>query len=433
MPKFFFITFKLLGEFMRKFIAVVLFAFIVAPNARAELTWNGGASIRHMIRVNDDGLDTRNAAGKNSSRSVNKLWQFRGGLGVVSRTDGGAEYGFDVRTANGTTTTPINSEWVTVQNGGDFVPTIGQAYARLKFKPFDSDLGVTVGRSKTALLYDNVGQALFDNDTRWDGFGWQWKMGMFGFNAVQYVLGATDRGTGANPSTYTTTESSQETGDTKSHFAVLYAFQPHATFQITEDITTTFAVGHLLWSGTGATATTGWYTNTIHGGTAGTVGNVNGLPMDNIRQWQFLSDTSLPFKLRFVAEYIKNKKMFYGLRNQAATGAATPKEADNDALALSLAYGKPKKAGEFGLVYTFSDKGLGAVITSISNGDVGADNRSHMFEGRYMLADSFSVSAKAQWHKEKARLGGDGQPLAAPNGNRNQTQARYEFIGAVSL
>lgn len=423
-----------LGEFMRKIVVVALL-MAMAPVAMAEVTWNGGVGVRHLIVKQDDGLDAKNNTFENKdiSKSTNKRWEFRGSLGMLAKFEN-VDAGIDLRTNNSQT-----SEWLRANNAGDLAITLGQAFGRLKLKPFESDLAVTMGRAKTVLLYDNMAQMLFDNDTRWDGFGWSWKMDMFGFNATQYVLGATSQG-GASPaaSTYTYTESSQETGDTKSHFGVLYAFQPHVTFKLTEEITSTFAVSHLIWSNTGATATSGWYSNNVHGGTANStagtaVGNTNAVSLDNSRQWHFLSDTALPFKLRFVAEYVLNKKVMYGLRNQTATGVTTAKETDHDALALSLGWGKPKKAGEFGLAYSYSNKGIGSVIGTFTNGDVLPDNQSHMFEGRYMVADSFSLGAKAQWHKEKARLGGDGQPLASPNDKREQKGQRYEIVGSVSL
>lgn len=407
---------------MRNLFLFAAFVMSSAPMAHAELTWNGGMGVRHMIRNLDDGLDTRNAAGQDSSKSTNKRWEFRGALGVLSKGEN-VDAGFDMRTASS-----VSSEWVTTTGSVDFTPAISQAFLRYHNAVMGCDMAVTLGRSKTIMLYDNMAQMLFDNDTRWDGLGWSWKHGMFGMNLSQYVLGATQLGLGQQSSTFTYTEATQAGGDTQSHFAVLYSFQPYVEFKIGDDIKSIFALGFHNWSGTGAKSTTGWYSNAIHGGTAGTVGNVNPVIMDNVQQWQILSDTSLPFNLRFVAEYVRNKKVFYGTRN-TQTGVS----ADNDALALSLGWGKPKKAGEFGLSYSFSDKGIASVITTFSNGDIQADNRSHMFEAKYMLADSLSIAGKAQFHKEKAHLGGDGVALTSPNDKRSQSQKRFEFVGSLTL
>lgn len=428
-----------LGEFMRKILTVALL-FAVAPSAQAEIKWSGGAGVRQLIIKRDDGMSLKNNTSENKdiSKSTNKRWEYRGAIGVLASFEN-VDAGIDLRT----NPTSATSEWVQANNNGDFGIFVAQAFGRVKFKPFDTDLGVTVGRAKTVLLYDNMAQTLFDNDTRWDGFGWSWKMGMFGFNAAQYVLGAQSLGTGASASTYTYTDASESAANTQSRFGVLYAFQPNVTFNIMEDITSTFAVSYLSWANTQGNATTGWFSNNVHGGVQNTtggvaVGNTTAVSLDNARQWHFLSDTALPMKLRFVAEYIINKKVLYGARNQAATGAATPVEANNKALALSLGWGKPKKAGEFGLAYSYGRKGIAAVIGTFSNGDITPDNISHMFEGRYMLADSVSIGGKAQWHSEKAKLGGDGQPLTgvtgtSNNADRKTTQQRFEIVTAVSL
>lgn len=419
---------------MKLFLGVILFGWVGQP-ALAEVSWNGGVGVRNLTIHQDDGLDAKNNVfeGKNISKSTNKRWEFRASVGLLAKFDP-VEMGLELRTYNSQA-----SEWLRANNAGDIAISIGQAFLKWRAKPFYSDLAVTVGRSRTALYYDTIAQMLFDNDSRWDGFGWQWKLGAFGLNAVQYVLGATSRGT-ASPanSTYTYTEASQAAGDANSHFAVLYAFQPHLSFKLSEDISSLLVVSYLAWTGTGATSTAGWYSNQVHGGSANTVagtavGNTNSVSMDNARQWHFLSDTSLPYKLRFVAEYVLNKKVMYGLRNQAATGASVPVETDHDALAIAIGWGKPKKLGEFGLTYAYSNKGIGSVIGTFTNGDVAPDNKSHLFEGKYMVADGVSLGMKAQWHKEKAKLGGDGQPLAPPNQGREQSGQRYEFIAGASF
>jgi hypothetical protein len=415
-------------------IPLLAISTILAQGAEAEIKWSGSAGVRHLIVKRNDGLEAKNNVFENKdiSKSTNRRWEFRGTIGMLASMEN-IDFGLDLRTNSSQT-----SEWLQANNATDLAFSLGQAFGRVKFKPFESDLGVTVGRAKTVLLYDNMAQMLFDNDTRWDGLGWSWKMGMFGLNATQYILGSQNNGTGASASSFTYTQSSQETGDTKSRFGVLYAFQPHVNFTIAEDISSIFAVSYLSWTNTQGNATTGWFSNNVHGGvansTAGTaVGNTTAVSLDNARQWHFLSDTALPFKLRFVAEYVMNKKVLYGARNQAATGAATPVEANNKALALSLGWGKPKKAGEFGFTYSFSRKGIASVVGTFTNGDIAPDNLSHLFEGRFMLADGLGIGAKAQFHKEMAKLGGDGQPLAAPNNKRETTQQRYEIVSALSF
>lgn len=409
---------------MRAILLALSAILFYSPAALAEVTWSGGVGIRHMVRHLDDGLQTRSFV-NNTDMSVttNKRWEYRGALSLLSKTES-VDFGLDLRTVSG-----VTSEWVTSTLASSGLGIgVAQAFGRLRGEVLGGKGAVTLGRQRTVILYDNMAQMLFDNDVRFDGLGWAWKYDFFGINISQYVLGATEQGTGASASTYTYTAYSQENASTRSHFGVLYQFQPFVEFKLGEEIKSLFAVGYHNWSGTGAKFNTGWYNNAVHGGTAGTVGNIDALPMDNAQQWQFFSDTSLPWNLRFVAEYIFNKRVNYGLRI-----APTTTKADGDALALSLAWGKPKKAGEFGLSYSFSDKGLGSVISTFTNGDIAADNQSHFFEGKYMLTDGFQLASKAQFHKEKARLGGDGQPLTSPNERRNQTQKRFEFIGSLQF
>jgi len=51
------------------------------------------------------------------------------------------------------------------------------------------DFNLTVGRQMNVFAYDKKSENFFDNDVRLDGFGWQFKFGMFGLNLGQYVLG----------------------------------------------------------------------------------------------------------------------------------------------------------------------------------------------------------------------------------------------------
>ncbi len=409
---------------MRKLLVGIMLSAVLAPSARAEVTWSGGVGIRHLIRELNDGLDTRNAASFNTSESTNLRWEMRATLGVLSKTEK-VDFGFDMRTISPTANT---SEWLAVNNAGDFAFGIGQAFGRFHTTVGECAMSLTAGRHKTVMLYDNMAQMLFDNDVRFDGFGWTFKHGSMGFNMAQYVLGSTNQGTPASTAAYNYSEATQDVANTRSRFAVLYSFQPFFEFNIGNDIKSLIAVGYHTWTGTGGNATTGWFSNTVHGGTAGTVGNVNPVIMDNSRQFQILSDTSLPYSLRFVAEYVRNKNVKYGTRT-----AMTDIDADNDALALSLGWGKPKKAGDFGAAYSFSNKGIASVLTSFTNGDIAADNVSHFFEVKYMAADSLSLTAKAQKHRQSASVGGDGQPMPAGSELRNQTQERYELVGTLAF
>jgi hypothetical protein len=434
---------------MQKLVLLSLF-LLAAPVAQAEMVWSGSAGLRHVLRYLNDGLETKTDMGpgagfKDQSKLTNKRWEYRASIGVSEKGES-VDWGMDLRTqpAASTTSGPT-TEWVSNTGNQDLTIRLSQAYGRYRWNTWETDMAATFGRAKTVLLYDNLSQQLFDNDVRWDGLGWTFKQGNFGLNAVQYVLGATSQGAsgqtsamnGGGASAYSYSEYSQAGAETQSHFAILYAFQPYLQVKLADDITSIFAIGYLTWTGTQVNSTSGFYNNGVHGGsgnsTANTaVGDVSPVVMDNAIQWQFFSDTSLPHNLRFVAEYIRNKKTFYGLRT-APTSGNNLVEANRAAWALSLFWGKPKKAGEYGLGYTYGDKGIASVVNTFTNGDVAADTRSHFFDAKYMVADNFAVQLKAQFHKEKAHLGGDGQPLASPNEKRNQTQERYEFVTTIQI
>jgi hypothetical protein len=418
---------------MQKLSMGILFMSLAVPGlAHAEVQWNGGAGIRHIIRKLDDGLATVDANGKDNSKQTNRRWEYRGMIGASAKGES-VDWGIDMRTSGSLTT-----EWISTQaNVNGFGLGFSQAYARWHGNFSETDYGVTIGRAKTVLMYDNVVQNLFDNDVRWDGFGWTFKHGMFGLNATQYVLGAASQGTvGASTKTYN--ESTDSNAQTQSHFAMLYSVQPYVQFKLTDTITSLLAIGWLDWSGTGGSTTSGMFTNAVHGGQANSlalptpvaVGNVNPVIMDNPQQWQVLSDTSLPYDLRLVGEYVRNKRTLYGTR----TTAASPEvEADRTAWSASLTWGKPKKSGDMLFAYGYGNKGIASVVGALSNGDVAPDNKSHFLEGRYYYADNVNLVLKAQFHTEKSMLDGTGQPLAAPNNNRKTTYQRFEFVTNITI
>jgi hypothetical protein len=426
-----------------KMLIVALVAFAAIPAvAKAEITWSGSTGLREVIQNFDDGLASTDANGVDQSKLRKRRIELRSSLGAFGKGDM-VDWGFEVRTQPAGNPT---SEWEALQQNQDRTPFgIGQAYGRLRGSVFGGDWAVTVGRQKPVFLYDNVGQSLLGNSVRWDGFGESYKMGMFGLNLAQYVQGATSQGA-VNSSSNSQTDSSQSIANTQSHFAILYVFQPFVEFKITDSITEKFAVGYHMYDGSGASSTAGFFQNAIHSGNNGigafasatnantsanaVVGNEDPVVMDNPRQLQLLSDTQLPMDFRFVAEYVHNKAVNYGTR--ANVVVVNPVAANQNALGLSLVYGKPKKAGDFLLQYSYTNKGIASVLTAYSNSDVGADNISHMFLANYLVADGLGLTGKVQWHKEKAGLDGTGQPLAAPNNNRLEKQTRIEFFASVT-
>lgn len=403
---------------MKKHILVSLFTLALVPvAANAEITWTGGAGVRHLIRKNNDGLNST-TGGLNSSKSTRKDHQLRGDLNASSKSDS-LDWGVGVRTLSSAT-----SEWVSFQNNGNLAIGLENAYVRPHTELLGGEGSVTIGRARTVFLYDSLAQGFFDKDNRFDGLGWSWKMGDYGLNVSQYALGARNSGTwGAT--TYTETDATKNAANTQGGFGTLYSFQPHAKFKFSDEMDAMVAVGYHMWQGTG-----GAYTNAVHGGTAGTAGNVNPVIMDNARQLQFLTEWNLPMKLRFVGEYVRNKKVNYGIRG---AGGDTGREAKRDMFALSLAYGKPKKMGEWSLSYSYVEKGIASVINTFTNGNMPADNTGHLVDAKYMLADGLTLGAKMELYREKSKLAGDGLAVASPNQNRKQTQDRFEFTAAAAF
>lgn len=405
-------------------LIVALFA-LPGSSAFADVTWNAGAGYRNVMQRSDDGLKSKDANGQDFSATNRNRWEYRASIGP-SGTSESLDWGIEVRMQPGGS---VNTEWVTSFNNTDALPGVGTAWARPHGALWGGTWAVTIGRQRNAILYDNVAQALYGNPVRWDGFGWNFNSGNFGLNLAQYVFGATNKGMTGNSSD-SFTDSSQSVANTQSHFAILYAFQPYVKIHFSDDILSTLAFGYYDWSGAGGNDANGFFNNPVHGGTPGTVGNVTPVSMDNARQWHVLSDTTLPYNFRFVGEVIRNKAVVYGSRVMAASPLTY---ADRTAFALSLVLGKSKKAGDLSFQYSYSNKGIGAVFSTLTNEDVPADNISHMFEMRYLPADALTIAAKLQYHREKANLAGDGQPLPVPYNGRQQTERRIELNAQVQL
>lgn len=403
-----------------------------APFAMAEIKWTGGAGIRRLEIRSNDGLGTistnntsTTTTGKDESKVLDKRWQFRGNIGAYEQGET-VDWAFGIRTYSNQA-----SEWLSVSANADLASTLELANFRAHTKYWESDWAVTVGRQKATFLYDTVAQGLFDKDNRWDGFGWNWKMGGFGLNLSQYILGATARGTGAQRSAFTSTDSSQATADARSHMTALYVFQPAYELKLADDLKGVFGLGYLMWSGAGGNsgANGHWFTNNVHANSPGSVGDINAVNLDNSRQWQLFTDWSLPMGFRFVGEYVRNKTIYYGGVNSTVTN----RKASRDMYALSALYGSAKKAKEWTVSYSYVNKGIASVIQTFTNGDMTVDNKSHLLEGKYMLADGVAFGGKLQFHSEKANVGGDGLALTSPYQGRHQSSTRYELYTTAAF
>jgi hypothetical protein len=383
-----------------KNLFVLAVAGLVATSANAaEMKWSGSTGWRYEQTINNDSLNSKNTAGKDTSKATTKAHGIRANLGVTGGWEN-VEYGFGMRTNNA-----ANDDHVNLQNNADRAIGIDQAWFRY-LRDFGSlDLSVTFGRQKNVLAYDSVSQNLFDNDVRWDGLGWQFKFGMFGLNAAQYITGAKTSAANGQASTFTSTDATESVATTTSKFNYLLAVQPHMMWKFTDDIETMFAVGYYMWSdSSNANTMNGGYALTTNTGTPATSNLGNTLQVHNPRQWHFLNTWTLPYNLTFNAEYVMNKKTALDNTNVSGAYTGTAKDADKSALSLGLTYGSLKKAQDFTVGYAYGSKGIASVINRYTYEKFAADNKGHTFQVGYALADNFHLGWKGLFLKEKAKL-----------------------------
>jgi hypothetical protein len=417
---------------MKKLIVLAV-AGLFATSANAEVKWSGSAGWRYEQTKQDDNLNSVDANGRGMSAQKTKAHGVRANLGATGGWQN-VEWGVGVRTQAAAAV--ANNDYTTVRaNAGDVGIGFEQAWFRY-LRDFGSmDMSVTIGRQLNVLAYDGVSQNLFDNDVRFDGFGWQFRFGMFGLNAAQYILGARNDGAEGR-STHSSTESSQAAPGTTSRMNYLLAFQPHMTWKFRDDIETMFAVGYYLWNdSSNANATNGgvnaggWNTGSVAPVAAST------LNIHNPRQWHFLNTWSLPYNLSFNAEFVLNKETAFNLANvgngTVYTGTVFP-AASKSAWAATLTYGSLQKARDFTVAYGYGNKGLGSVINAFSYEKFAADNKGHSFNLGYALADNFHVGAKALFLKEKERLNPlTGLAYAGANANQELKTSYWELTAGV--
>lgn len=403
---------------MKKLMVLAVASLFATSAVAGEMKWNGSVGARYTMLKQNDSLNTKNASGKDTSITKTRQWHGRANLGVTGGWEN-VEWGFGVRTGGAGTTV---SDYGTFNNNQDLGLGVEHAWFRY-VRDFGSlDFNVTVGRQNTVFAYDSHSENFWDVDNRWDGFGWQFKFGMFGLNAAQYITGAVNSGATTAASSYSYTDATEAVSTTQGKFSVLYGFQPHVTWKFSDEIETFFAVGFFKHSGYQG------YTNSApnySGNTANTQGVVN---MDNSRMWQFYNTWTLPYNLSFIGEYVINKEQRYAT---APANSFLNGEADKSALALSLVYGKVSKAHDWTLGYTYGSKGLGSVYNGTTKGQWQADNKGHMIKAAYALADNFKVGANAFFLKEKARKGATG--VAYTNTAENNKETRYEVVAGVSF
>jgi len=398
---------------MKKLLVLAVACLIASPAFAADLKWYGEAGYRYDQGKIDDSLARENNVreARDVSQQTVKEHQVRARLGVTGGKDH-VDYGIGFKT---TTAGVVNTDYVYFNNNQDRNIGLDMAYFRYANDWGFGDLSVTVGRSENVFAYDKMNQFLFDNDVSWDGFGWKWKMGNFGINAAQYILGGNTAGTVGNSMIIRDAENDANPSNHQK-FATMLGVQPNFSFRFTDEIEAMFAVGYYVWNGEDSS------TNTVHGhqtmsfintgllstGAAVTDDNQT-FKVGNPHQWQFLVDTTLPMNFGFGFEYIMNKKASYNALG-AVAGDANHAMADvkRSAWAGTLSYGKIARAHDWKVAYSYGKRGLASGIDAYSNDRFLADEKGHTVAASYALSDSLSLGAKYMSLKEVSNLDANG-------------------------
>lgn len=391
---------------MKNFIVLAVAALFATNAVAAEMKWTGSTGWRYLQQSVSDNLDSKNntTANKDVSTVKTRAHQIRANLGVMGGWEN-VEYGFGMRTGGAAA---VNSDYVAV--GGAASPDLGinieQAWFRY-VRDFGSlELAATIGRQKNAMLSDTAWQTLFDNDVRFDGFGWNFKFGMFGFNAAQYVMGAQTGPGATGAANYSYNAATDDAAGTKARFSMLWAFQPHMTWKFSDEIEAMFAVGYYNWNYQGQTNATGGVALPI--ANAGTVAPVaaSTFNMSNRHHWDFLANISLPFNMTFTGDLVKSTSAKYNPASLGTGAAYTGAEVtvSNTAWTLGLTYGKLRKAQDFTVGYAYGTKGIGSVINAFTNDRFAADQKGHTVVAGYSLADNFHLGFRWINLSEKEKL-----------------------------
>jgi len=382
---------------MKKLIVLAVASLIATQANAAEMKWSGSAGFRYDQTAQDDQLGSKVGA-FDTSKQTNKEYKVRANIGAAGGWEN-VEWGIGARTSN---TGVANDDWVAVQNNNDRPIAFELAWFRYLHDFGSLDFSATIGRQKNVFAYDSVSQNFFDNDVRFDGFGEQFKFGMFGLNLGQYILGSDAAGTNGSSSSFNRTESSAQSTLGPTKFNYVFGFQPYVNWKFADEIEALFAVGFYKWSDLGETNAIGtgssWNTGTVTPTAQGAV-----LKLDDARQWQFLTTWTLPYRLSFNGELVMNKTMpMNSLISTSFTGtAAQVKDADKSAWSLGLTYGALKKAHDFTIGYAYGSKGEGAVINRYTNETFQADRKGHRITVGYSIADNFNLGWDAYFLKEK--------------------------------
>ncbi|NUM88781.1 MAG: hypothetical protein HUU37_06235 [Bdellovibrionales bacterium] len=369
---------------MKKLIVVAVAALFATSAIAGDMKWGGSSAWRYTDGKYDDGLNNNDANSKSHSVQKHRQHAVRANFGATGGWKN-VEWGVGLRT-----TGSANSDYVAFANGStDTALGFDQAWMRYVTGTSFGDFGFTFGRQMNVFAYDMTTQNFFDNDTRFDGFGFSWNWGSFGFNMAEYFFQGYNRGT-AGTASYTYTDSTQADNSSSSYFSKMHGFQPHFSWKFSDEIDTKFAFGYYMVDGdTNFTNSTAGATATINGFVtpSGTVAFQNGtVTMANPRWMQLYNSWKLPYKLGFSWEYVSN-----GRKPKFGTSAV---EMNGKAYAAALTYGSIKKAQDWKVGFTYGKKDVGSVISNFSGGRWLPNNKGWVFNADYGLADNFNIGFK---------------------------------------
>lgn len=373
---------------MKKLIVVAVAALFATSAFAGDMKWSGSSAWRYTDGKYNDGLNNNQAiTAKSQSVQKHKQHSLRANIGATGGWKN-MEWGVGLRTTNN-----ANSDWVAFTNGStDQAFGLEQAWMKYVAGTGFGDFGVTIGRQMNVFAYDMNSQNLFSNNTRFDGIGFAWTWGSFGFNMSEYFLqGHNQNSTTGSTASYTYTEATQDNATTQSYFSKMFGFQPHFSWKFSDEIDTKFALGYYMFDGdmdfTNSTAgatngTNGFVTPT------GTVAFQNGtVTMASPRWTQFYNTWKLPYKLAFSWEYVTNgRKPKIGTSNVEVNGKA---------YSAGLTYGAVKKAHDWKLGVVYGKKDVGSVISNFTSGRWLPNNKGWLIQGSYALADNFELGFKS--------------------------------------
>lgn len=422
----------------------LLLAAVLATNTAnaGDLKWSGSLGWIYSKKTEDDSLSSKrnspssSAHGKDVSSLITKSHAVRGNLGVNTSWDN-IEVGTGIRTSSGV----ANNDQVTVQSSADRTIALEQAWMRYLHDFGSVKMNVTAGRQKNVFAYDSVSENFFDNDLRLDGFGWQFKFGMFGLNLGQYITGGKSQASNGSAS-ISYTEGTDATVGSKSRFNTLFGFQPTMNFKFTDDIETMLAVGYFHWNDNANTNQTSAGTNLTNNTATSTVAIIPSVAfkIHNPKQWQVYNTWTLPYGFVFSGEFVLANKAHYDntrVTNYPGAGIPTP-EANNKAWSAGLTYGTIAKAHDWNVMYFYNKKGLASVIGAYSGDAFLPDNKGHVVKANFAVSKDFVIGGVAMWMKEDGRVNANGVSatgVAYANANAQQELKTnyYELNAGISF